>query len=135
MKKKFSKITFVLICLFVALSIIACGSPAGGGTQPSNGNGTAQPVTDSNIKMKVGSKISECFLALGAGEGDEKTLRPSSAAPGVGVQTQTLSENTSSVPVVAWCDEDTIWYYAAGYTDTPGKKIPLYTYSWSNFKF
>lgn len=53
-----------------------------------------------------------------------KSFRPSSAAPSDGVTTYKLSAWDSSVDVLAWLDGATIWYYAAGYTDS-GKKIPL----------
>ena len=94
MKTKFSKITFVLICLFVALSIIACGSPAGGGTQPSNGNGTGsgtpQSSTQTEIKMKFGSDISACLIELGAGDGNVKTFKPSANPPEAGTVTKSF---------------------------------------------
>ena len=141
MKTKFRKITFVLICLFVALSIIACGSPTGGGETPADsgtgngtGSGTPQSSTQTEIKMKFGSDISACLIELGAGDGNVKTFKPSANPPAAGTVTKKLSSDYSEKEVLAWCDGNTIWYYAAGYTDTAGKKIPLYSLSYRLFE-
>ena len=76
---------------------------------------------------------------MGAGSnGKARSFKASASAPAAGTSTEILSDESSSVAVVAWLDGTTIYYYAAGYTDS-GKKLPLapwkyheYGNYWSN---
>ena len=130
--------TFICIC-FMLVAFVSCGQPTGGNAGTDNtgtntGTNSGSNANTPEISMKSGSDVNACILALGAGEGELKSFKPSATAPAAGVATQTLSENNSTVEVVAWLDDDTIWYYAAGYTDTDGKKIPLDNYSYDLFE-
>ena len=108
----------LLSSLFVAISLLFTSCVTSGK------NGIVSEKE--GVSIKTGYYINECLLELGAGEGNGKSFEPSATAPSAEFETKLLSEDYSKTEIVAWCDGNTIWYYAAGYTDIEDNKIPLY---------